>query len=118
MATTRQAKELSYTVRFEPAEEGGYVVTVPSLPGIVTEGDTLKEARARAKEAIRGHLAALRKAGLPIPTEGRRTTLREQVRVASPTTGPSSRSSRKTALPFCARRVTTAPTASRASNGL
>ena len=56
MATTRQAKELSYTVRFEPAEEGGYVVTVPSLPGIVTEGDTLKEARARAKEAIRGHL--------------------------------------------------------------
>jgi hypothetical protein len=43
-----------YTVLFEPAEEGGYVATCPALPGLVTEGDTLDEAREMAKDAIRG----------------------------------------------------------------
>lgn len=37
--------EYRYTVVYEPAEEGGYVVTVPALPGLVTEGDTLDESR-------------------------------------------------------------------------
>jgi predicted RNA binding protein YcfA (HicA-like mRNA interferase family) len=45
------AHQYRYTVLFEPAEEGGYVVTCPSLPGLVTEGDTLQEARANAAEA-------------------------------------------------------------------
>ena len=49
------AHQYRYTVLFEPAEEGGYVVTCPSLPGLVTEGDTLQEARANAAEAIRGY---------------------------------------------------------------
>jgi predicted RNase H-like HicB family nuclease len=51
-----KTKEYSYTVFFEPAEEGGYVVTCPALPGLVTEGDTLKEARAMARDAIRTYL--------------------------------------------------------------
>jgi predicted RNase H-like HicB family nuclease len=46
----------TYTVLFEPAAEGGYTVTVPALPGAITEGDTLEEARRRAREVIRGHL--------------------------------------------------------------
>ncbi len=33
--------ECSYTPVFEPAEEGGYTVTVPALPGLVTEGGTV-----------------------------------------------------------------------------
>ena len=45
----------SYTVLFEPAEEGGFVVTCPALPGLVTEGDTMEEARAMAQDAIRLH---------------------------------------------------------------
>jgi predicted RNase H-like HicB family nuclease len=49
---------------FDPAEQGGYVVTCPSLPGLVTEGDTLEEARAMAADAIRGYLEALAKAGI------------------------------------------------------
>ena len=61
-------QECSYTVLFEPAEEGGYVVTCPALPGLVTEGDTLDEARERAKDAIRAYLESLRKDGLPIPS--------------------------------------------------
>ena len=61
--------EYRYTVVYEPAEEGGYVVTVPALPGLVTEGDTLEEARAMAEDAIRGYLESLRKHGEAIPVE-------------------------------------------------
>ena len=63
------ARQYRYTVLFEPAEEGGYVVTCPSLPGLVTEGDTLEEARDMAADAIRGYLESLAKDGLPIPPE-------------------------------------------------
>jgi antitoxin HicB len=47
-------------VWFEPAEEGGFVVTCPALPGLVTEGDTLEEARAMAQDAILAYLEILR----------------------------------------------------------
>jgi antitoxin HicB len=56
-----------YTVLFEPAEEGGYVVTCPALPGLVTEGDTLEEARAMAHGAILGYVESLHKDGQTIP---------------------------------------------------
>ena len=62
-------RECSFTVIYEPTEEVGYVVTVPALPSIVTEGRTLVEARKMAKEAIRCHLESLIKDGLPIPEE-------------------------------------------------
>ncbi len=62
-------KTYSFTVLFEPAEEGGYVVTCPSLPGLVTEGDTLKEARAMARDAMATYLQSLHKDGLPIPDD-------------------------------------------------
>lgn len=61
------AAEYSYTVFFEPAAEGGYVVTCPALPGLVTEGDTLEEARKMARDAIRAYLESLRKDGDPFP---------------------------------------------------
>ena len=61
--------DYQYTAVFEPAEEGGYVVTVPALPGLVTEGDTLEEARAMVKDAIRGYLESLQKHGEEIPRE-------------------------------------------------
>jgi predicted RNase H-like HicB family nuclease len=47
--------EYQYTAVFEPAPEGGFVVTVPALPGLVTEGDTMEEARAMVRDAIRGY---------------------------------------------------------------
>ena len=58
-----------YTAIFEPAEEGGYVVTVPALNGLSTEGDTLEEARAMAEDAIRCYLESLQKHGEEIPAE-------------------------------------------------
>jgi antitoxin HicB len=66
---TITTREYSYTVVFEPAEEGGYTVTCPTLPGLVTEGDTLEEARAMAADAIRCYLESLRIDEMPIPVE-------------------------------------------------
>lgn len=62
-------RRLRYTVVFEKAEEGGYTVTVPSIPGVVTQGRTLREARKMATEAILCHLESLQKDRLPIPKE-------------------------------------------------
>jgi len=77
--------EYRYTVVFEPAEEGGYVVTVPALPGLVTEGDTLEEARDMAKDAIRGYLESLQKRGEEIPVEqGESITERVLVSISHP----------------------------------
>lgn len=64
-----QSLEYSFTVLFEPAEEGGFVVTCPALPGLVTEGDTMEEARENAADAIRGYIESLRKDGLPVPMD-------------------------------------------------
>jgi antitoxin HicB len=66
---TITTKEYSYTVVLEPAEEGGYTVTCPILPGLVTEGDTLEEARVMAADAIRCYLESLKKDEMPIPVE-------------------------------------------------
>jgi antitoxin HicB len=61
-------RRFTHTIHVEPAEEGGYVVTVPALSGCVTEGDTYEQAIANAHEAIEGFVEALVKAGQPIPT--------------------------------------------------
>jgi antitoxin HicB len=74
--------EYSYTVLFEPAEEGGFVVTCPALPGLVTEGDTIEEARAMAEDAIRGYIQSLRKDHLPIPSD--KAPVKEEIRVLVP----------------------------------
>ena len=60
---------LNFTVGMARDLSGGYVVTCPALPGLVTEGDTLEEARAMATDAIRGYLESLRKDGEPLPTD-------------------------------------------------
>ena len=44
-------------VVLEPAEEGGYTIYVPSLPGCISEGETVEEALANIKEAIELHLS-------------------------------------------------------------
>jgi antitoxin HicB len=64
-----------YTAVFEPADEGGFVVTVPALAGLVTEGATLEEARAMVKDAVRGYLQSLMKHGEEIPIDPNPATL-------------------------------------------
>jgi len=69
MAQRQRVKIYKYTALFEPAEEGGFVVTIPVLPGCVTEGETFEEAVKMAKEAVKCYLGSLRKHGEPIPEE-------------------------------------------------
>ena len=82
MKKTRQ-KIYQYTAVFEKNEDDGYTVTVPSLPGLVTEGDTLKEAREMAEDAIRCYLQSIQKDGLAIPRDKglRQNPVKEKVRV-------------------------------------
>ncbi|MCX6096771.1 MAG: type II toxin-antitoxin system HicB family antitoxin [Candidatus Bipolaricaulota bacterium] len=58
---------MSHKVILEPAEEGGYTVYVPSLPGCVSEGDTYQEALDNIREAIQGWLEVAREFGDEIP---------------------------------------------------
>lgn len=44
-------KNYNYTAVFEPAEEGGYTVSIPALPGCISEGDTFEEAKRNIEEA-------------------------------------------------------------------
>jgi antitoxin HicB len=53
--------------QFEEAEEGGYVVSVPDLPGCVSEGDTFEGALEMIKDAMSGWLLVAREHGDPIP---------------------------------------------------
>lgn len=62
-------KTLTYTIHLEPSEEGGYTVTVPALPGCVTQGETYEEAVAMAREAIALYLEVLIEDGDTIPRE-------------------------------------------------
>ena len=56
-----------YPALFEACEEGGYTVTFPDLPGIVTEGDTIDEAIAMAKEALALHILGMERDGDVFP---------------------------------------------------
>ncbi len=58
-----------YTIVLRPELEGGFTASVPALPGCVTYGRTLKEAKAVARDAIAGYIESLRKHREPIPTD-------------------------------------------------
>jgi len=62
-------KVYDYTVLLTPDATGGYVVTCPALPGLVTQGETLQEARANAAEAIDLYLEVLVEDGEAIPQD-------------------------------------------------
>lgn len=52
---------MNYTVVLEEAEEGGYTVIVPALPGCISEGDSYDEALENIKDAIQLYLRAVTK---------------------------------------------------------
>jgi len=47
---------VKFKVVLEPSEEGGFTVFAPSLPGCISEGDTLEDALKNIKEAIELYL--------------------------------------------------------------
>jgi antitoxin HicB len=58
-----------FNVILRPEPEGGFTAIVPSLPGCVTYGRTLAEAKKMAKDAIFGYIESLKKHKEPIPTD-------------------------------------------------
>ncbi len=58
---------MKYKVVIEPQEEGGYTVYVPSLPGCVSQGDSVDEAMTNIKEAIEVYVESIKERGLPLP---------------------------------------------------
>ncbi|PIR13717.1 antitoxin HicB [Candidatus Falkowbacteria bacterium CG11_big_fil_rev_8_21_14_0_20_39_10] len=64
-----KAKKYSYTIIYEPIKEGGYQAIIPILPGLITYGRDLKEAKIMAKDAIKCYLESLKKEKEKIPVE-------------------------------------------------
>lgn len=58
-----------YNIMLRQEPEGGYTALVPALPGCVTYGRTVDEAREMVKDAISGYIASLRKHKVPIPSD-------------------------------------------------
>jgi len=51
----------------EPQSEGGYVVTCPLLPELITEGETVQEAMQNANDALQAVIEAFEELGRPLP---------------------------------------------------
>jgi antitoxin HicB len=62
-------KHLTYRILLNREPEGGYTVTVPTLPGCVTYGENVEEAISMAKEAIGVYIESLVAHNQPIPDE-------------------------------------------------
>jgi predicted RNase H-like HicB family nuclease len=62
-------KVLTYRVLLNEEPEGGFTISVPSLPGCITYGDNLDHALSIAKEAIEGYIEVLKERGDNIPDD-------------------------------------------------
>lgn len=64
----KSAKVLKYEAVFEENDGGGYTVTVPSLPGCISEGDTFEGATINIKDAIKLYIEDLRADNKEVPS--------------------------------------------------
>ena len=62
-------KSVRYNIIFRPEPEGGFTVIVPSLPGCVSYGKNLAEAKKMAIDAIKGYLISMKKHGEEVPSD-------------------------------------------------
>ena len=63
---------MRYTVILEREGDGGYVATVPALPGCVSQGDTRDEVMRNIREAADLYIEDCIASGDPVPTEAGR----------------------------------------------
>lgn len=70
---TKSENILKYDAVFEEQNIGGYTVTVPSLPGCISEGDTFEKAKSNIAEAITAYLESLIMDGEDVPQPDRAT---------------------------------------------
>jgi predicted RNase H-like HicB family nuclease len=60
---------MRYTVVFEETSDEGFIVSVPALPGCVTQADTHDQARRNIRDAMDLYIDDCRAAGDPVPEE-------------------------------------------------
>lgn len=60
---------MEYSVILHKAEEGGFWVEVPALPGCYSQGETRDETLEHVKEAIELYLEVLHEQGQPVPRD-------------------------------------------------
>jgi predicted RNase H-like HicB family nuclease len=58
---------MKFKIIIEQDEDGFFIAECPNLPGCISQGKTLQEAKANIKEAIKGYLESLKKHNEPIP---------------------------------------------------
>ncbi len=75
--TTKKSRE--FTAFFEENEHGGYTITVPSLPGLITEAKDMKHAKEVLKDAIICYIDGLKKAKMDIPRESFIASMKLQI---------------------------------------
>ena len=61
----------TYRILLTPEDEGGFSVAVPALPGCFTQGETIEEAIAMAKDAIALYIESLEEDGEPVPDDSK-----------------------------------------------
>ncbi len=64
-------KTHTYRVLLNEEPEGGFTVTVPSLPGCTTYGENLNHALQMAQEAIEGYIGLLKEQNEPVPDDSK-----------------------------------------------
>jgi predicted RNase H-like HicB family nuclease len=67
LAGTIRLTKQGITYQLDPAEEGGYIITVIDYPTCVTQGETIDEALSYAEDALLGCLMADQEVGLALP---------------------------------------------------
>lgn len=94
---------MRFPILLTPAKEGGFIVTVPDLPGCFSEGDTYEEACSQAREAVQLHLRGLFEDGMPVPLASpverilKRTEAKDQVAIVEVDERAIARSTRRRA---------------------
>ena len=80
---TISALQAQYVCTFRPERDGGYSVRCRAFPGLITNGATLEQARANAREALELCIEVYRDKGWPLPASdaGPRGTIRELIPV-------------------------------------
>src|SRR5580704_16133019 len=72
----------AYTFLFSPEPEGGFTVTCPALPGLVTYGETMDEARNMARDAMEGLIEVMLQQAEPLPESDAAEVVRRFDRLA------------------------------------
>ncbi len=62
-------KKRQFHIRFQKAEEGGYIVSIPEMPGCVTQAETFEEGLAMVTDALQGLIQVAVEHGDDVPEQ-------------------------------------------------